>query len=252
MSSAHDPDVGVLLEHGCCITRGLSANVKQPFPDMPDLIMHELYPGGGSKPFSGQLGFIECTTDIRLPRHIHMEPAKERPISGRVLVLNGVRIVELAGDVFVVTSGSLVEAVGSVPHTWFACPEGVKLSDWTVSEGRLTMMYEYEGCTSFFATASTEVVSNVKDYDKFEGDFEEIRFPKLTAQDVVSGLRLSLASIRKMSNWPDVSRSRHAYGITKVDSHLSFNDFQVLDFNFDLEHRLLRDTWTDATSTSEG
>lgn len=164
----------------------MGANVKRPFPnDVPSLTMHELLPGGTSSPFSGQLGFINFTTSIRLPRHIHMDLSKQKLIAERILVLNGVGLVELAGEFFVVAPGSLVEAKGGVPHAWTACPPGVRLPDGTVSEGSFTMLYEYEDVTTFFPTASTETVESPGEYSPFEGDYDDIRMPALTAKQVV-------------------------------------------------------------------
>lgn len=184
MSSTHSNDVGVLLSSGCRITHGQGANVKQPFPDVPSLTMHELLPGG-TTPFSGQLGFINFTTSIRLPRHIHMDSSKQKLIAERILVLNGVGLVELAGEYFVVAPGSLVEAKGGVPHAWTACPQGVKLPDGTMSQGTFTMIYEYEDVTTFFPTASTSIVTERGEYKPFQGEYEEIRIPALSAVQVV-------------------------------------------------------------------
>jgi len=182
MTSIHGQDVGLLLPNGCRITHGLGANVKKPFTDM-NLTMHELSPS--SIPFSGQLGFIEFDTSIRLPRHIHMDLTKKTLIAERILVLNGVGLVELAGEYFVVAPGSLVNAKGGVPHTWTACPAGVKLPDGTVSEGKFTMVYDYEDATTFFPTRSTKIVTSADQYEPFDGtEYDEIRMAALSAQEV--------------------------------------------------------------------
>ncbi|KAK3721994.1 hypothetical protein LTR37_002810 [Vermiconidia calcicola] len=176
-------DVGVTLSNGCRITHGRGANIKKPFSDI-DLTMHELSPGN-QKGFRGQLGFIEFTPELRLPRHVHMDASKERLLDERILVLHGVGVVEIAGKVWATAPGTLVDITGGIPHTWSACPAGVKLSDGSVSEGKFTMVFEYEEPTSFFPTRSTETVTNVAQYQPFDGDnFDEIRFPKLTAQQV--------------------------------------------------------------------
>ena len=171
------------FSNGCRITHGKGANIKKPFSDI-DLTMHELSPSNSG--FTGQLGFIEFTSDLRLPRHIHMDSTKSKLVDERILVLNGVGVVEIAGRIYAVAPGSLADLVGGVPHTWSACPAGVKLPDGTVSEGTFTMVYEYEEPTSFFPTRSTKTITDVKDYEPFDGtDFDEIRFPKLTAKQVV-------------------------------------------------------------------
>jgi hypothetical protein len=119
-----------------------------------------------------------------------MNPSLTKLIDERILVLHGVGMVEIAGSIYVVAPGSLVDAIGGVPHTWTACPAGVRLPDGTVSEGRFTMVYEYEEPTSFFPTASMEVVKEPGGYDAFEGDLEEIRFPRLSREEVVERGRI--------------------------------------------------------------
>jgi len=182
--SDHGQDTGLLLPNGCRITHGSGANIKTPFPDM-NLTMHELSPSSPI-PFSGQLGFIEFDVSIRLPRHIHMSLSKDQVIAERILVLNGVGLVELAGEYYAVAPGSLVDAKGGVPHTWTACPAGVRLPDGTVSQGWFTMVYLYEDTTTFFPTDSTRIISRPKDYQPFLGqDFEPIRIPVLSAEEVI-------------------------------------------------------------------
>ncbi|KAK4553767.1 hypothetical protein LTR86_009265 [Recurvomyces mirabilis] len=188
--STTSSQTGVLLSNGCRITHGDGANVKKPFPDMmPDLTMHELT-ASSKTAFKGQLGYIEFDTDIRLPRHIHMDASKQKLIDERIMVLHGVGLVEIAGEIFAVATGSLVDAIGGVPHTWTACPAGVMLPDGSVSTGKFTMVYEYEEPTSFFPTVSTEVVKDVSQYQAYTGDLDSIRFPKLSADDVVKRARL--------------------------------------------------------------
>ena len=177
-------NVGLTLSNGCRITHGHGANIKKPFSEIP-LTMHELSPGN-VKGFTGQLGFIEFTSDLRLPRHIHMDSTKSKLVDERILVLSGVGLVEIAGDIYACAPGTLADLTGGVPHTWTACPAGVKLPDGTVSEGWFTMVYEYEEPTSFFPTKSTTPIKDVKNYEPFKGEkYDEIRFPKLTAEQVV-------------------------------------------------------------------
>ncbi|KAF2159569.1 hypothetical protein M409DRAFT_70894 [Zasmidium cellare ATCC 36951] len=161
------PDVGVVFDHGSRITHGDAANVKKPF-DAVALTMHELSP----------------STDYRLPRHIHMSIDTTRLVDERIMILHGVGLVEMAGEVFAVAPGSLVTTVGGVPHTFTACPAGVRLPHGIVSTGTFTMVYEYEEPTSFFPTKSTTVVKNAADYEPWEGSLDEIKFPKLTAGEV--------------------------------------------------------------------
>lgn len=176
-------ETGYTFPHGCRITHGEGANVKKPFKDI-DLTMYELSPSN-DKGFRGALGFIDFTTEYRLPRHIHMTIDKKSLIDERIMILHGVALVEIAGEYFAVASGSLVYTRGGVPHTFTACPAGVKLPDGSVSSGMFTMVYEYEEPTTFFPTESVQVVDDPADYKPWAGDLESIRFPKMSAQDVV-------------------------------------------------------------------
>lgn len=152
--------------------------------------MHELSPSN-SKGFRGPLGFIEFTTAMRLPRHIHMTPDRARLLDERILVLAGVGMVELAGEYYVIAPGSLVDIPGGVPHTWTACPEGVRLpgKGGEVSRGRFTMVYEYEEPTTFFPMAETGPVRSPEEYRILEegGGFgsEGVRFPEMSKMEVV-------------------------------------------------------------------
>lgn len=181
-------DLGYHFPNGCRITHGTGANVKKPFEFM-SLVMHT-FTIKSEKNFHGQLGYIEFTTEHRLPRHIHMDLEKRKLVDERIMVIGGVGIVEVAGELFVVAPGSLVDAIGGVPHTWSACPPGVKLPDGTVSTGTFTMIFEYEDETKFFPTKSTECITDVADYKEYTGDLEEIRFPILNAQDVVDKAKI--------------------------------------------------------------
>lgn len=181
--STTSPETGLKLPSNCRITHGQGANIKKPFQDI-SLTMYELSPSN-TKGFRGQLGYIEFNVEYRLPRHIHMSSDRTRLVDERIMILNGVGLVEIAGDIYAVAPGSLVDTVGGVPHTFTACPAGVKLPDGTVSTGTFTMVYEYEEPTSFFPTKSTKVVTDPSEYDAWDGDLEDIRFPKLTAEQVV-------------------------------------------------------------------
>lgn len=178
---------GVALPHGCRITHGSGAAVETPFADMP-LTMHELSAGGATA-FSGQYGFIPFTTAIRLPRHVHMGAPEaaggRRLLAERILVLNGCGLAELAGALHVVAPGSLVEIGAGVPHTWTACPPGVRLPDGSLSDGTFLMVYEYEAPTAFFPTASTVPLADAGAYQGYDGqDYEPIRIPRIAAADL--------------------------------------------------------------------
>lgn len=187
--------LGVKLDNGTRVTHGSGANVKQPLEGFP-VTMHELYTGhddGEKLSFEGQFGFIEFHPDCRLPRHVHMirdeETNELRMLPERILVLNGVGITELCGEYFVVPAGSLVDIPPGVPHTWNACPAGIKLPDGTVSDGHFTMVYNYSEETSFFATEQTALMSAPEEYIPYKGDLQNIRFPVMSREDVVSRAR---------------------------------------------------------------
>ena len=181
---------GVLLPNGCRVTHGAGANVKTPFPDIP-LVMHELHAGedgAAGTAFRGQFGFIPFTDQLRLPRHVHIDRADGADrslLAERILVLNGVGLTELNGDVFLVPPGSLVHIAPGVPHTWTACPAGVRLPDGSESDGTFLMIYEYTRPTGFFPIERVTSISRVADYEPYTGDLEAIRFPELTARQVV-------------------------------------------------------------------
>ena len=191
MSATRADALGVGLPNGTRITHGTGGNIRKPLPYAP-VVMNELYIGptqGTDLAFRGQLGFIEFDTDCRLPRHVHIG-AGENGRAGallpeRILVLNGVGVTELGGEVFVVGPGSLVDIPPGLPHTWNACPRGIVLPDGTVSSGYFTMIYNYSETTRFFPTAQTETLRDADAYVAFDGDIEEIRFPTLTARDLV-------------------------------------------------------------------
>ena len=176
---------GFLLPNGCRFTHGSGANIKRPFPGI-DLEMHELDPGDEARSFRGQFGFIPFTDELRLPRHVHTggPQGEQRLLAERILVLNGVALTELNGEIFLVAPGTLVDIAAGVPHTWTACPAGVTLPDGTVSNGHFLMIYEYGERTSFAPTANTHSIADAADYVPYTGDLEAIRFPKLTALQV--------------------------------------------------------------------
>jgi hypothetical protein len=188
-SNGIGPELGLLLPNGCRIAHGQGTNVRKPFLDIP-VVMHELdigsIPAKGTS-YRGQFGFIQFDETLRLPRHVHIgtsdEPAEL--VTERILVLQGVAMVELNGRVYVIAPGSLVTISPGVPHTWTACPAGVSLPDGEISDGRFFMVYEYEEPTGFFPTRSIKSLRSVAEYEKFEGDLENIRFPQMKKEDVI-------------------------------------------------------------------
>ncbi|KIW33261.1 uncharacterized protein PV07_00128 [Cladophialophora immunda] len=192
MSTANS--CGITLPNGCTIVHGQGANIKHPFSDIP-VEMHEL-DAGGARAFAGQFGFIEFSTDFRLPRHVHIAPPSlpsspsppQKFVAERIVVLNGVALVELNGDIYVIPPQSLVTIAPGVPHTWTACPAGVSVpvpqgTTEVVSQGTFLMLYEYEEPTAFFPTRQTRTLSSVDEYERCD-DLETIRIPRLSADEV--------------------------------------------------------------------
>jgi hypothetical protein len=136
-----DHEYGITLENGSRIVHGTGASIKVPFKDLGFPVeMHELSAGSKTTTknreasFAGQFGFIEFDTSIRLPRHVHIAPVSEedgpqRFVCERILVLRGVALVELNGEVYVIPPKCLVTIEPGVPHTWTACPAGVNSAE---------------------------------------------------------------------------------------------------------------------------
>lgn len=184
-------ELGVLLQNNARITHGSAANVRHPLANTP-LVMNELFAGsqkGTGTTFHGQFGFIEFNDQCRLPRHVHisMDDDIERRVllPERILVIGGVGLTELNGEIVLVGHGSLVDIPPGVPHTWNACPAGVILPDGTVSDGKFTMIYEYSEQTKFFPTAETRTIADAGQYTEYKGNLENIRFPDLSAKQVI-------------------------------------------------------------------
>ena len=173
---------GVELPNGCRVVHGAGANIRAPFDDVP-LQMHELDGGTAEADglaFRGQFGFIRFDEAVRLPRHVHISRLRQL-LPERILVFNGAGLVELNGELMVVAPGSLVDIAPGVPHTWTACPAGLPLPDGTRTDGTFLMIYAYSEPTSFSPTASTTTLRDASDYAPFEGSFEALRIPRLSA-----------------------------------------------------------------------
>ncbi|KIY01277.1 uncharacterized protein Z520_02829 [Fonsecaea multimorphosa CBS 102226] len=229
--SAHGAHGIILLGHNNTSVAHVDAvSSKTPFASIGiPVTMLELDSGTATKPgtkssssaspavsFNGQFGLIDFDSSIRLPRHVHIAPPeasgdefneiKRTFVTERILVLDGVALVELNGSVYVVPPRTLVTIAPGVPHTWTACPAGVSFSEaarlcggpihphsetetgtqsktFPVSNGSFLMVYEYEDPTGFFPTEQTETLESVKDYIRCD-DLERIRFPQMSAQDI--------------------------------------------------------------------
>lgn len=192
------PDHGVVLANGSVITHGSKAVSKDPFTAFKVPVREFSQGTADLRPaYRGQSGLIEFDTSTRLPRHVHIANSpgpsgKSVLLHERIYVVGGVALVELGGEIYVIPPGSLVTIAPGVPHTWTACPEGVTIPNQNgaqtdggsiTSEGRFTMLYEYEEITGFFPTAQTDRLGSVEDYVRCD-DLESIRIPALTAEQV--------------------------------------------------------------------
>jgi hypothetical protein len=128
MTTRNTKQTGFVLPNGCKAVHGTSADIKEPFTFTP-LAMHELDAGGGHT-YHGQFGFIPFRDDFRLPRHIHIEERNGRDprlVAERILVLNGVALTELAGEVYVAAPGTMVEIEpGNTQDRPASIPPGVQ------------------------------------------------------------------------------------------------------------------------------
>jgi hypothetical protein len=202
-----DHEYGITLENGSRIVHGTGANIKVPFQDLGFPVeMHELSAGsasstrGGKAPFAGQFGFIEFDTSIRLPMPVHIAPlsaedGEQRFVCERILVLSGVALVEMNGEVDVIPPKSLVTIAPGVPNTWTACPAEVeplksmstdREGQGVVSDGRFLMIYEYEEPTGFFPTKQTQTLQDVKEYVRCpEDQLNDIRIKEMSGEEVL-------------------------------------------------------------------
>jgi hypothetical protein len=60
------------------------------------------------------------------------------------------------------------------------------LPDGVVSDGSFLMIYEYSAPTGFFPTTAIKPLTCVADYERWDGDLEQIRFPAISAREVVA------------------------------------------------------------------
>ncbi|CAM1508740.1 Fc.00g055880.m01.CDS01 [Cosmosporella sp. VM-42] len=191
---------GFTLPNGSKIIHGEGVMVKDAYP--PELKipgqLQVFNPGHGTDPktpaFCGPHGVFAFDTNLRMPRHVHMSPRASgggnRYIVEKILVLNGVALAELSGQVFVIPPNTMVLIGPGVPHTWTACPPGLDLQelgvskdDRIVSEGKFTAVYEYEEPTAFFPTAQTNVLMEENEYVRCD-DLHGIKIPAFTIEEL--------------------------------------------------------------------
>ncbi|KAH7146613.1 hypothetical protein B0J13DRAFT_552361 [Dactylonectria estremocensis] len=197
---ASSSDYGFTLSNGSKIIHGEGVLVKDAFP--PELNipgqLQVFSPGHGTDPttpaFRGPHGIFSFDVNLRMPRHVHMAPRASgdgsRYIVEKILVLNGVALAELSGEIYVIPPNTMVLIGAGVPHTWTACPPGLDLlelgvskDEIIVSEGKFTAVYEYEEPTGFYPTAQTEVLKDDDAYVRCD-DLQGIKIPAFTLEQL--------------------------------------------------------------------
>lgn len=191
---------GFFLDNGTQITHGAGAPTKNAFP--PELnipgklqtfnVGHKT--DARTPAFAGPTGCLAFTTETRMPRHVHMDNSStgsnSKYVVEKIMVLGGVALAELAGEVYVIPPMTMVIIGTGVPHAWAACPAGLDLQklgisdEQVVSSGQFTAFFEYEKPAAFFPTAQTEKLCDPRDYVGCD-DLQSIRFPKMTLDEIV-------------------------------------------------------------------
>jgi quercetin dioxygenase-like cupin family protein len=191
---------GFTLPNGTKIIHGEGVLVKDAYP--PELNipgqLQVFSPGHRDDAtipgFRGPQGIFSFDVNLRMPRHVHMAPRESgsgnRYIVEKILVLNGVALAELGGEIYIIPPNTMVLIGAGVPHTWTACPPGLDLSELgvstderVISEGKFTAVYEYEEPTGFYPTAQTEILESESDYVRCD-DLQEIRIPEFTLEQL--------------------------------------------------------------------
>lgn len=103
-----------------------------------------------------------------------------RYVVEKIIVLNGVAVVGLAGEIYVLPPKTMATIGRDVPHSWVAAPAGVDLQalgvadEPVVSDGQSLADFECEVPAIFFPTAATEVLGGGDEYVRCE-NLEGIR-----------------------------------------------------------------------------
>ncbi|KAH6667004.1 hypothetical protein B0J14DRAFT_603790 [Halenospora varia] len=197
---AESYELGFKLPNGTKIIHGEGVMVKAAYPPEMNIPgqLQVFSRGHRSDPttpaFCGAHGIFSFDVNLRMPRHVHMSPkasgAGNRYIVEKILVMNGVALAELCGEIYVIPPSTMVLIGPGVPHTWTACPPGLDLQELgvsedenIVSEGKFTAVYEYEEPTGFFPTAQTEVLQEESEYMKCD-DLHGIQIPAFTLEQL--------------------------------------------------------------------
>jgi hypothetical protein len=186
--------LGILLPNGTRFSHGTGSIIKPAFPPETNLPgQMQLFTLGHSTDascpsFCGTNGLLQFDTTCRMPRHVHMSPINGGPEMGyvveKIIVLNGIAVAELGGEMYVVPPKTMVLIGRGVPHAWVAAPKGLDLSELgvadekVISDGQFLAVFEYDKPTSFFPTRQTNVLRDGEEYVKCE-DLHSIRIPEM-------------------------------------------------------------------------
>lgn len=190
-------EFGFTLANGTRIVHGEGSLIKPAYS--PELglpgILQVLSPGHGSDSccvsFSGPNGLFQFDTTCRMPRHVHMSPRADGPglryVVEKLIILNGIAVAEIEGEIYVIPPGCMVTIAHGVPHAWVAASEGLDLQalgvadESLVSDGRFLAVYEYEEPTGFYPTAQTKTLVNEEEYVQCD-DLHSIRIADMDVE----------------------------------------------------------------------
>ncbi|KAF2120998.1 hypothetical protein BDV96DRAFT_683382 [Lophiotrema nucula] len=191
---AQPAETGFLLSNGTQIIHGNGSIIRRAYPpetNLPGIL--EIFSLGHDKDatcpsFCGANGLFQFDTTCRMPRHVHMSPLGDGPELGyvveKIIVLNGVAIAELEGEIYVVPPKTAVLIGRGVPHTWVAAPPGLDLhalgvaDESVISDGQFLAVFEYEKATTFYPTNQTHVLKEEKEYVRCD-DLHSIRIKEM-------------------------------------------------------------------------
>lgn len=200
-----DPSsLGFSLSNGTRLIHGDGSVIRSAFPpneNLPGTL--QLFSLGHAldkscPAFCGSNGLFEFDATCRMPRHVHISTQNnqtQRPtfVVEKILVLNGIAVAELGGEIYVIPPKTLVIIAAGVPHTWVAAPEGLDLHELGVipnnpvgkrlpaSDGTFLAVFEYDLPTTFFPTEQVRKIANVKEYASCD-DLHSIRIPEFSIE----------------------------------------------------------------------
>ncbi|KAF7917476.1 uncharacterized protein EAE98_010239 [Botrytis deweyae] len=134
---------------------------------------------------NGTFGCLRFDINTRIPRHFHMKVATDaksrRYVVENILVLNGVAIVELSGEIYVEPPKTLVSIGGGMPHTWTACLARIcKNLVYRPTSNRVR--WSISGI--FLPIRQSQLLMHEEDYEDCD-DLHSVRIPKYKIDDSI-------------------------------------------------------------------